>query len=86
MRLLIRDYIQRISLSDIIDFGYKNDVILSDDEAVILLSYLKNNWEEIIYGDPAPIINEIKKEFDNNKWNKIVKLFYFYKNKYKYYL
>lgn len=86
MRLIISDYIQKISLNDVIKFGNKNGVVLSNEEAKILFFYLKNNWEDLLYGDPTPIINEIKSELDINKLDKIVELFYFYRNKYGYYL
>ena len=86
MRFIIKDYLNKIDISDITYFGIKNGITLSNDEALILLSYLKNNWEDILYGDPSPIISEIKSYFGNTKGEEIIKLFYFYKNKYKNYL
>lgn len=86
MRLFIKDYIDKLNKTDIIDFGLKNDIFLSEDEASTLMFYLKNNWEDILYGDPAPIIYKIKESFGCSKGEKIVNLFNFYKDKYRNYL
>lgn len=86
MRSIIKDYIYKIGVSDVINFGLKNNIILSNDEASFLLYHLKNNWEEILYGDSSPIIHKIESYFSKVKSDQILKLFYFYKNKYKSYL
>lgn len=86
MRLLIENYIDKISLSDIKNFGSKNGIMLSDDDIRILNSYLKNNWEKLLYGDPSPIICEIKEKFESSTSLKIISLFNFYLEKYKNYL
>lgn len=86
MRLFIENYINKISISDIKNFGIKNDVFLSDEDAQILNFYLKNNWEELLYGNPLPIIREIREKFDSYTSEKILSLFNFYYKKYKNYL
>ena len=40
MHLFIKEYINKINLPDIINFGKLNNIDLSKDEANILLSYL----------------------------------------------
>lgn len=82
----IKQFVNKITLSDIIKFGKSNNIDLSRDEACFLLSYLKNNWESILYGDSSPIINKIYDVFDKTKSEKIVSLFVFYKDRYKNYL
>lgn len=86
MRLFIKSYIDKISLSDIMNFGRENGIYLSDDETSILLYYLKNNWEDLLYGDPSPIISEVKEKIDASKSEKIVNLFNCYLDIYKNYL
>ena len=86
MQSFIKKYIDKISLHDIIKFGKNNNIFLSDSEASILQNYLKNNWEELLYGDPSPIIKQIEKKFDTSKSDKIIKLFNIYLDKYKNYL
>ena len=86
MRLFIKNYIDRINLSDVKDFGIKNQIFLSDSEASILFYYLKNNWEDLLYGDSSKIIGEVKEKFDSSKSFKIINLFNCYLDKYKNYL
>ena len=86
MRFLIKDYIGKIEELDIIKFGLKNNIVISNNEASTLLFYLKNNWEDILYGNPSPIISEIRSKFGSIKGEEIIRLFYFYKDKYKNYL
>lgn len=86
MRSIIKDFIYKIGVPDVINFGLKNNIVLSDEEASVLLYHLKNNWEEILYGDSSPIIHKIENYFSKNKSDQILKLFNFYKDKYKSYL
>lgn len=86
MRSLIKNYVEKITSSDIMNFSRKNGVNLNDDEVSILFFYLKNNWEDFLYGDPTPIIDEIEKKIDVSKSEKILNLFNDYFNKYKNYL
>ena len=71
MRLFIKNYIDRINLSDVKDFGIKNQIFLSDN---------------LLYGDSSKIIGEVKEKFDSSKSFKIINLFNCYLDKYKNYL
>ena len=86
MRFIIKNYVDKICIEDILKFGFENDIYLENNEAEVLFFYLKNNWEDLIYNDPIPIINEIELKLGKNKTKKITDLFYLYKEKYKDYL
>lgn len=86
MHFIIKDYINKINIYDIISFAHLNNVTLNDDEANVLLFYLKNNWEDILYKDPLPIIQGLEQKIGKTKADIIVSLFYNYKEKYKDYL
>ena len=86
MRFVIEKYIDKITDSDILMFARNNDIELNAKEISILQFYLKNNWEDLLYGDPIPIINRLKEDFDKSKCEAITNLFYLYKEKYKDYL
>ncbi len=86
MRFFIKNYIDKISVQDILNFGLENDIILSKDEGELLHFYLKNNWEELLYGDSHPIIRKIENKFGKAKGEKIINLFFIYKERYKDYL
>lgn len=85
MRFIIKKYIDKIDVHDIVNFGKENGVYVSLDEAETLYFYLKNNWEDLLYGDPVPIINDVKSKLGNRAFE-IEKLYYYYKEKYKSYL
>ena len=86
MKYVIKKYIDKIDIYDIIKFGCDNGILVDEDEASILMFYLKNNWEDLIYGNPTPIIKDIKLKIGEGKTKKIEKLFYIYKDKYSNYL
>ena len=86
MRYIIKNYIDKTTKEDIIRFGLKNDIKLSSDEAEVLYFYLKNNWEDLLYGSPLPIIKKIENKIGKTKCKIICDLFYMYKEKYKDYL
>ena len=86
MRFFIKDYINKIGTADIIKFASFNNVELNQEEALVLDFYLKNNWEELLYGDPLPIIRNIEEKLGKSKALVITDLFYSYKEKYKNYL
>lgn len=86
MRFIISDYVNKIGISDIVSFASLNGIRLSEDEAKILQFYLKNNWEDILYKDPLPIIQGLEQKIGKSKTDAIVSLFYYYKEKYKDYL
>lgn len=86
MRFIISDYINKIEISDIISFASLNNLELNEYEAGVLCFYLKNNWEDILYKDPLPIIQGIEQKIGKTKADTITSLFYYYKEKYKDYL
>ena len=83
---LIKNYISKLSLSEIDEFSKKQGLSLSDDELRIIFNYIKNDWHTIIYGNPRPILDSLKNKIDNFSYQKIEKLYVEFKNKYKNYL
>ena len=83
MRFIIKEYINKISTQDILNFGLENDVPLDERDAEVLHFYLKNNWEDLLYGSPLPIINKIEDKLGKTKSKIISDLFYINKEKYK---
>lgn len=86
MNNIIKNYVEKINYEDIIRFGGKNNITVDKDESLILLDYLKNNWEEFLYGDPLPIIRKLEGEIGKTKCEKISELLFYYKDKYINYL
>ncbi len=81
----IINYIEKIKKEDIIDFGLKYNINLNNTETDFIYENIKKNWRELIYGNPTPIFNELKKISPSN-YQKIEELYIEFKNKYKSYL
>ena len=82
-RLLIENYIKQINKTDIYNFAIKNNLQLTEKDVDILYHYLKNNWQEILYGNSRGVLSELETKFDADKFLKIKKLFDFYFEKYQ---
>ncbi len=83
---LIKNYISRLTLSDIDEFAKKHGIELNDDELKLIDGYIRREWHTIIYGNPRPILDSLKKNLNEYKYQKIENLYVEFKNKYKNYL
>lgn len=83
---LLKSFISKITISDIEKFSLKNNIKLKNNELIMIEKQIKKNWRTIIYGNPRPILDEIKKEIDLKEYEKIEKLYIEFKNKYNNYL
>ena len=79
---LISQYVKKISVTDIINFGIKNNIEVSTNDAKILLHYLINNYKELISDNPNNILKEIKRKIDPITYDKAYKLYLNYRNQY----
>lgn len=83
---IVKSYVDKLTINDIKNFGYQNDIILSDNEYNYLLNMIKNNWYIIVFGNPNILFNELKNNVSDNNYKKIISLYQIYKNKYINYL
>lgn len=83
---VIKHYINIITINDVIMFGKQENIEVSIDEAKIVLQYLKEDWENIIYGSEIKVKAFLNNIFDEEKCEKIFKLFLAYKKRYRNYL
>lgn len=83
---LIKNYINNLKIKDIKDFAFKNNININDTETEYLFNIVKNNYTELIYGDPNPIFKNIKDKINDDSYQKIVKLYFLYKKKYQHLL
>lgn len=79
---LIGEYVKKISVMDIVNFGIQNDILVSMADAKILQHYLVNNYKELISDNPNNVLKEIKRKIDPITYDKAYKLFIMYRNKY----
>lgn len=83
---LIEQYISRMNYDDIISFASKHGITLNDKEVALIYKHIKEDWRTIIYGNPKPILENLKNNIDELTYNKIEDLYYFFRDKYQYYL
>lgn len=79
---LIGEYVKKVSVNDIINFGIKNNIQVSIDDAKILQHYVVNNYRELISNNPNNVLKEIKRKIDPITYDKAYKLFIIYRNKF----
>ena len=80
--LLIENYIKQISKQDILEFASKNNIQLEKQEQDILYHYLKNNWQDLLYGNSRSIFKELEEKLGSEKFNILKSLYDFYFEKY----
>ncbi len=86
MNKLIEQYVNRLNESDILVFAKKNGIELSSDELKIVYTNIKQNWKTIIYGNPRPILDDVKSKVSSLTYEKIENLYSRFYDKYKNYL
>ncbi len=82
MEYLIKEYIKKLEVDDIKKFALKNNINISDTDAIILYTYAKKYYQEFINGDPTKIINELKEKLEPSTFKMAYKLYLEYKIKY----
>lgn len=83
---LIKNYISRLTLKDIDNFSKKHGIELNEQELKLIEQHIRKDWHTIIYGNPRPILDNLKTKLKNNEYQKIENLYIEFKNKYKNYL
>ena len=81
-RILIENYIKQISKTDIYNFAIKNNIHLSEKDVDILYHYLKNNWQEILYGNERKYLDDLETKIGKEKFLAIKNLYDVYFEKY----
>ncbi len=82
---ILKKYIDKLTLEDIKNFAYNNNISLTKEETNDSFYFIKNNWQKILDNDDVAIC-EIRKKFDSNKAKKIEQLYFEYKQKYQKFL
>lgn len=83
---LIENKINKLTLDDLKILSSNNNIKLNNQELNYLYNKLKKDWYSFLYNDPNPILNDIKENINSNSYNKLLNLYYYYKNKYQNYL
>ena len=80
-KLIIINYIKKITIKDIKTYCQNNNIPLTDDELNIIYYYIKNRYLEFLNGHSQEILTEIKYKVKSATYNKILELYTKYKDK-----
>lgn len=83
---LIENKINKLTLDDLKILSSNNNIKLNNQELNYLYNKLKKDWYSFLYNDPNPILSDIKDNINSNSYDKLLDLYYYYKNKYQNYL
>ena len=78
-KLLIVEYIKKLSKEDILRYGLKEDIVLTKNELDLIYNYIKNRYNDI-FNNPLEILDEIKDKVRNSVYDKLMELYDKYKN------
>ena len=85
MKSLLKNYVEKLSLQELKNFGIKNDINISDLEYKFILDLVKNNFEDILVNENK-YFKILEEKIAYQEFIKIKDLFLYYKEKYKGYL
>ena len=83
---MIEEYISKLSIDDVNAFALKNGIELKNNELETIYNHIKNDYKTILYGNPKPILEDIKQTTSSDTYQKIENLYIKFYNKYKNYL
>lgn len=72
---LISEYVKRLKKDDIQKFALNQGISLDIDELDIIYNHVKNDYKTFIYGNPRPILDQVKTEVKPLTYNKIENLY-----------
>ena len=67
---LIKNYISKLKTNDIKQFAQKNGIELNEQELKIIEKHIKNDWRTILYGNPRPILDNLKTNLNEIQYQK----------------
>ena len=73
--IIIRDYIKKLTEEDIIKYGKRKNIDISNEDSKILFVYAKNYWREFYKENPTELINELKEKLEPKTFNDLYKIY-----------
>ena len=86
MHSIIERFISRMTKEDINNFAISKDINLSENELDFTYNFVKKNYKEMLDNPQLFDINRYQNNYTKENFNKIVKVYNEYYNKYSYYL
>lgn len=77
--ILIKNYIKKLTKEDILNFCYKENIKLNNEELDLAYVYIKKYWREFLKKDPSNIFNELKNKLSSSTYKKMIEIYEKYK-------
>lgn len=78
---LIGEYVKRMTKDDIVKFATSQGIMLDNKELDTIYNYVKKYYKTFIWGNPRPILDELKSKVKPITYNKIENLYGQFKDK-----
>ena len=86
MNSLVGQYVNKLTINNINDFALKNNIKLNKKELNVLLEVAKKHYSELLEDNSKDVEDYLKDHLTNENYDKVVGLYYEYKEKYQGYL
>ncbi len=85
-KVLIKNYIANLSPIQVKQFALSKNVELTEEEANYFTSFVKKNWEILLYQDSSYLFEEVKKHVRSDVYEKALYEYQQAKQKYQSFL
>ena len=75
---IIKNYVDKLTKEDIINYSKKEDIFLNDNEINVIYDEIKNKWKQLYNGNTR-VITELENKINNKAYNKLIDLYNTYK-------
>lgn len=75
---IIKNYVDKLTKEDIINYSKKEDIFLNDNEINVIYDEIKNKWKQIYNGNTR-VITDLENKINNKAYNKLIDLYNTYK-------
>lgn len=83
---LIEKYIKNMTIDDVKNFALKKGANLSENELIFTFNFIKSNYQNILKNPSLLDLERYKDKYTKENYEKIVKVFNEYNQKYSHYL
>ena len=80
-KLIIINYIKKLTKNDIYRYCVNNNIPINEEEVDVIYYYTKNRYNDFFEGRDLELLEEIKYKVRSFTYNKILELYYKYRDK-----
>ena len=80
-KLIIINYIKKLTKNDIYRYCVNNNIPINEEEVDVIYYYIKNRYNDFFEGHELELLEEIKYKVRSFTYNKILELYYKYRDK-----